>query len=87
MAVNTSAGNAALAPINWRQTTWRRGLTSAERLWALFYRSAAIKKLPCLPIAVNVHLFRAPAAVRRLHVQGPVEQGLMIFILPREERP
>jgi hypothetical protein len=87
MAVNTWAGNAALAPVNRRQTTWRRGLTRAERLWALFYRSAAIKKLPCLPIAVNAYLFRAPVAVRCLHVQGPVEQALMIFILPREERP
>jgi hypothetical protein len=88
MAANTWAGDAALAPVNRRQTTWRRGLTSAERLWALYYRSAVINKFPCLPIAVNVNLFRALLLSNFFMHKGRLNKALLIiFILSWEERP
>src|SRR5256885_10567817 len=37
MAVNTWAGDAALAPVERRQTTRRRWWASSERLWALAF--------------------------------------------------
>lgn len=88
MAANTWAGDAALAPFNRRQTTWRRGLTSAERLWALYYRSDVINKFPCLPIAVNVDLFRALLLSNFFMHKGRLNKALLIiFILSWEERP
>ena len=83
MAVNTWAGDAALAPVERRQTTRRRWWASSERLWALAFATPYVCVFVAFviyPICYGLWLGSDPASYRQL-LADPVYPAAVVNTL------